>query len=1087
MREGLAFQESKEDTRAYESAAVALKQFAERGLSAANSVEKELTRQKTLDEGDKRKMPPEEVAKWERMLTEVETWTLTVPNLLQQLRVVQYSPQIQERLWDIFQIIFDREQFLTQLGNMRFRALKGSDKNPFSPFEEPVPDEFFQLAAIATTQWMLREGLRVHPDLLKGDRKADLDQYLAVIQALMDWEVEGTWTVDTAGKVDVFILAQTKAQFARQGGAEALAELFNQGRVTIIKKGETEAKVAKPTDTVQPGDIVKMITVFKRSTDRAGTAMEGARVPADQERRRENAERVTQNLPGSVQFAFNVTSQTDVWKRLLTEIGGTSDRSRYAKQLSEDVERFKDEFIGKKAFEAFRKEAQDLLKDANKDNEKARRLIRFFSWVTGKTGSDAISERLTTRPDEFQKIFDEVMKKVEAGFDAVAKPENVATINELTGLLGKMQNGEKLNPASEERLKELLTKYGSIIFETGQAMSAIQAWQVGENVQRVGGAGKPNNLELVTRVNNKSLVQWLAGFSPYGALQTKSYVDRNGRVILLDTLPSFSERGVFSHGVELTKLGLETAGASIILSHILTRIPYLNMIPGFKALMGRVAVPVILAEAQIALTEKMARQERVKIAAKEIDDIIKKLEDLRQRPRKANAEGLTDTATVLASQLRMNLTVLLHVATDQKPEDRRPDLLLEAHVFTNQLMTAFGYPPLSQLDSGIVPETVQDLRDRLDAEGYRNAKISPEVQEYIESRTADKRMDREREGRLNAQKRRMIRDSVEAKQEDPEHQVARGLIPDYLLTVQGKTNLQKNMVAVRDSKEFQDQSYVRSLERLGSNAEEQVAKAYTIAGDVFMMHHKWQKMYGILGKELKRAPVPDDMTVDVLSREFPLDQRGRKKVRIAELDREIEQTLRNYSLHDILTVSRLVSLNPPDNRVLAEQWLHDAYTDNKYVNQYLNSQFGAPSTRTGLATSMLSQWIELYNYYEAYRKSPVAYDGSRELNLSRIKATNFKLFSLPDNHWMVIHLQIVDKKWTGGLSVEMGKNSGNGDGKSVTAGQLVIGDKKFVFSDEKRVQDIDWRYLYPGVRITILDATGKRLAENVPLILQNPN
>lgn len=788
----MAFREAAEDTLAYRYAADALKSFAERGLGAANAVSKELERQRGLPADDPKRMPPQEIAQWERMLTEVETWTLTIPALLQQSRVVQHDPVVRDQLWHVFDTIHDRDQFLDEVELLRFRALKGSNRNPFSPLERSVPPEFYELATIATTQWMLRENLRVHPSLRDPNRAADLQEYFRAIEALVDFEVEGSWTVGKAQPLDVFILSQIGERFARFGEGqkarrqEAFENLFKQGRVRVNGVVEQE----QPSRSLKVGDEVTIITVHKRSTERVGIGLQGTREAAEKSRRDLNAERTTQNLPAAAEFAFNVRDSMDVWRRLLLEVGGKPDHQRYARQLREDATRFREDFLDRKALEVFRREAQQKMDEAIRDNTRAKKLIEFFTWFTGEPMSDAVTERLTTRPDEFRAVFDRVMAKVEEGFTVVATTENTKVVDDLVRALERMEQGKEV---SAEELSPLLMEYGKILLRAGRTMTAIQAWQVAENVPRVGGTGAANNLDLVTRVEGKTLHGWAAGFSPYGYLNTLSYRDAKGRIMIVDPGPSFSERS-WSHLWETGKLGVQHAALSVVLTHLLTKIHYLVILaPGLhgivKAAGTRLAGPataVIQAELTMYETKEAARYERMKRAGEIVQEVVQALLAL-QAERKIPPAAKEATAASLARKLRSELAVLFHAAegksdiaqlfSGQRDTDVRVDLFLEAHVYTNQILTAIGFPPVAQLDAsgtGSLPVTPEELSERVRKAGYE-PKISPELRQYLDAKGEDRKLleDQRKMDRLRND-RDDLRSMTRGKLEEVRREVADG-------------------------------------------------------------------------------------------------------------------------------------------------------------------------------------------------------------------------------------------------------------------------------------------------------------------------
>ena len=761
MEGHLAFHESPQDSVAYTYAATALKSFAQRGLGAANAVEKELERQRALPADDPSRMPVDEMEAWERMLTEVETWTLTIPNLLQQIRVVQHDPNMRDMLFSIFSAIHERDEALDKMDLLRFRALKGSDKNPFSPFVNLVPPEFYELATIATVQWMIRENLHVHPHLMRPGKQGDLMLFEQSIQILRDAEMEGEWLVEKKGPLDEFVRYKFNAAFIREDiGAqedrnEALKKLFAQGRVRVNGVPEIET----PSRTIQPGDKITVVTVFAASTLRVGNRIDEARQQADNERSELNAERVTQGFPAAIDFAYHTQSEVDVWKQLLLEVGEQADHQRYAGQLKEDVRIFHEDFMEKGKFLEFKEDAQRQLDAMNDANDKARFVIKLFTWFTG----DTVAERLTTNPEEFQKVFDEVIAKAEEGFNEAASDKNKQVVTSLIALLDAIEAGEEVE---DRRVKELLDAYGNVLLDTGRIMSAVQAWQVSENVQRVGGQGPTNNLELVTRVDNRSFSSLLQSLGPYGSLKTRTYRDKEGRPIIVDAGPSFTER-TWSHPVEMGKIALQHATLSVVLTHLFTKIHYLFILaPGLHKLvqvagtkLAGPATSVIQAELAMYEAKRAGQYERMQVAAKSVEAIVQNLIALQENDALAPRAKLV-LAQDLASALHYNLSSLLHTAeeasdlsqvlTGNRDDDIRQDLLLEATLYGNQLLTATGFPPLIREQTsgpGSVPKSPEDLVASEKKNGYDIA-VSPELQEYIASRNADQELMTDKEQML---------------------------------------------------------------------------------------------------------------------------------------------------------------------------------------------------------------------------------------------------------------------------------------------------------------------------------------------------
>lgn len=1082
LKENMVFQESGNDCLAYKSLALAVESFMQRGFSAADAAEKELERQVALPEGDPKKMPSEEVERYEDMITQVETWAVTLPYLLQQARVIQTDPVVQGRMWNAFEMIHGRQEFLDELEQMRFIALKGSNRNTFSPLEKSVPPELYKLASIATVTWMLREQLQLHPDLKDPRRRAERQTYLDAMLKLSDTEVEGSWTADRNEPVDAFILSKIGDRFARPndprgGRGEALVDFFRQGRVKI-----NGTVIDDPKSRVKPGDIISIITVFDRKTEQVGLTLNQARLEIDDKRRAENAERVTQGLPGAESFAFNARLALDAWTGLLVD-SGPKERKRYVRQFRGEVMDFQENFLNKKALEDFRTQAVAEKEKMIADNTKAEGWIKWFCALAGEPVSDEVARRLTTSPEEFNAIFTRVMKRMEADFETIASNENKQLTADILLYLRRIETKETLTEDEKEHGRELLRKFGAMRAEIGRTLATIQTWQVRENVQRVGGTGPANNLEQVTRVDGKSFMQHLRHLTPYEAFQTYSYRDENGRIIIVDPGASFSERGIAGHAWEAGKLGLETAALSVVLSHLLTRIPYLARIPGFQTLAGRVAVPVLLAESQLALAKEMARHERIRIAGDQIKEAIEALQALQTDTTRRTLDQKIVLARSLAKKIHSELTVLLHAASRMEPTDRRPDLLLEGHMYTNQLVTAFGFPPVNQLDEGMMPKTEDELRVRLKEGGYdENTPLSPEVVRFIEAKSTDETLLRSDGIRRVRGQWNDLRESIEGEQSEDWHsQIARGMIPTtFARDLSGKQRLKKEMEQVRSSKEFEGGGYVRASETLGKNEAARIRESYVIAGEVFDIVRKFESIERALTKRSGKRPRRSDIP---MTERFDIG--GGKKASFVEVELQMQRLMGKYTMTEVLAASKNIAANPPSNANIAEHWLKDdGYTGSGYQNQYLDSLFGTTRTRGGnLSEKVLVQWIDLYSSFEQSGMT-AANDATKEVNLGRMKFVGSKLYDLPGDYWMVIKQEVVDGKYTEDFLVEIGLNSGRGDGRSSPRGSFVLHGTEYAFSDRDRYHRIDGRSLRPGTAITFKEEDGHVMAKDVPVIAE---
>ena len=1086
FRDSLAFHEVPEDTLAYGHAASAVRALLERGFSAADGVEKELKRQDGLKDGDPKKMGPEERKRYEDMLTQVETWALTLPEMLRQARVVQHEPEVQRRLTDVFNLVGDREEFLKNLETMRFIVLKGSDKNPGSPFDGAMPRELYELAAIATVSWMVRERIQIHPDMLDPAKAADKKVYEGNVEALADTEIEGGWTADAAMPVDKFLITKSGARFLRPSAAdgyrrgETVKKIFAQGRVKV--NGVTEKD---PTRALKAGDAVTVTTVFGRSTELTGAGIEAARVDVDATRRTENAERATQNLPAVEAFAYDPSATIGVWKRLLAS-PGAPERQRYARQLREGVADFKRDFLERKAVLDFLKTAKEEKDRVVGKNERAKELVKMILWVAqwvpgGTDTRETVAERMTTSPEEFDRVFNEVSAELTKRFDAFATPERMKQTDDLLAALDAVEKGGKVD---REALDALIDAYAGNHREIGGALVRFQSWQVRENVMRVGGTGRANNLDLVTRYDNKSSFQMLRSLAPYGAFQTSSYVDeKTGRLILVDNGPSFSGQGVLGHAWETTKLGVETGLLSATLAHIVTRIPYLSRIPYFSRFMGSVAVPVALAEAQMALTKEMARQERVVLAGTDVQQCVEALQELQKR----HAAGTIDraeaarVATILGTKLRYELVVLLHAATRHEPTDRRPDLMLEAHVYTNQLLTAAGLPPMSTMADGFVPTSVAELKKQVKDGGYAEAPISPEVERYIVSREADRQSQRSDAMKGTRDKLSSLRETIRGPRKDPAESLRRGIVPDAYSFGFGDGNEKIRQVkSARDEMKLDE-----AIARFGTGKEAAVKESYVVAGTVFDLYRKFGQMNRDMRATLGRNPVAKDLQDD-LNREFRMADGTR--FRSYDLIQGTNDLVGRYSLNDIRAAAKVLEANAPQDVDIAEHWLRQGKDSvgSSSVTKYLADVFGGPASRGPfLSEKLIQQWLELYGVRETElsRVSIPAYRVGRDMDFSRFESNHGRLFTLPDGYWMEAQPEYANGKFSA-IGVRIGQNTGKGDGSFRRQGVFELDGKRFECTEKEPRVMIDLSLIRPDSTVRVLAPDGKELTKKVPLLFE---
>lgn len=153
----------KEDSERYREAAVSVAVFLKRTLEAADLLEEELRKDEALPAGDARKLKQEDRRRFEDFITEAEALAILLPPLLQQARIVQYQPDVQKRLEEVYDILQRRDKLLSWIEETRSALLQGGTRRG-----RPIrPDELPKLISIADGAWRLREQLTIPADLQK--------------------------------------------------------------------------------------------------------------------------------------------------------------------------------------------------------------------------------------------------------------------------------------------------------------------------------------------------------------------------------------------------------------------------------------------------------------------------------------------------------------------------------------------------------------------------------------------------------------------------------------------------------------------------------------------------------------------------------------------------------------------------------------------------------------------------------------------------------------------------------------------------------------------------------------------------------
>lgn len=756
VKEGLAFQTVAEDSQSYELAAAAVEKLLARSIDAAGAALAEIEKQKALPDKHPTKMSAGAIRNYEDMVTQVESWAILMPVILQQARAAQINPGVRSILREVFEMILDQDKFVAEVEKARLAVLKGSNLNPESPFAPGVPESLRKLTAIATVSWMIRHKLDMHPDIL--NQPALQWAFQNAKQELVDQEIGATWKAEKTAPIRTLIADRFATHFGAGGDkaraeqrAQALIALFSSGRVEV--NGEV---VLNPEQKVAEGSTVQVRSTYDAKTKKAGETLDTASAVTDKVRSNQAETRGTQGFPGAEKIAYDFTLSMTAWKRLLLDAkSGSPDRVRYARQLGDSVRHFHTDFVAGGELEEFVRIAGTQLEAAKKSNKRAEMMVKFWAWITG--AKDYIAERLTTPAEELQKIHDDIVTKVREEFKAFMTPEADTTCKELMIMLAAAEAG---NAIDEKRLLELLDSFAQIQRKTGNVLIAFQAWQLSENADRVGGIAVPNLLEQATRIDAKSMSGYLSTFAPYGSFSTRLYRDQQDRLQLIDPIPK--ERGVLYHPWETGKMvagpivvGLGTGLTAGLVLRILGLVSLTKMAanPFLQALAVAAGAEHIMMQ-----TKELAKVPMIKVVS---DDIAQRVENLgkirddktipvhlKMKAARESAQFIrSDVVTILsvASRLADIKQILPGTVSDRS---YRPDFELEAHIFTNELLGTIGYPPLSEL-KGSTPKNAEQLEEALKKINVKDLKISPEIHAYFAMQQgAKKEVTREMEYKL---------------------------------------------------------------------------------------------------------------------------------------------------------------------------------------------------------------------------------------------------------------------------------------------------------------------------------------------------
>ena len=574
-----------------------------------------------------------------------------------------------------------------------------------------------------------------------------------------------------------------------------------------------------------------------------------------------------------------------------------------------------------------------MAKDIGK-NELARKILQFFWFL----GGDVVDERVLTDPKDFQTVFEKVMNKTKEKFEELRSVKEAAKCPELLSLLEKMEKGEQVD---EDRLRDLLGSYATLQRKAGTLLSALQRWQVAENVDRVGGKGDPNMLDQVTRIGEKTFGATLRDLAPYGVFRTRSYRAEDGRLILLAPAPDTSKLTTQLKEGGKAYLTLEAAILLPILHRMAMRVPLLGRV--FRPWYVRLGVPVALAEASLAGAEGGARVLTMSNAIDAVEQSVNTLE--------VSEGGLSpETAKEIGNMLFEHLLIAMQAAEGTHPGTPRQDLTLEAHIYTNQILTALGYPPYHEISPSVLP-------------GKIDQDMSPEMQQYLTVKL-DERAGITKETRDDLQKLyakiKASQRGASAPTEIQESPVDQLIREEKLPPIFSREKLERILLEAAHSPEFREKGKMeKALKALGETEEEQTQAVFALAGDTFFILSRLQ----------------------LLDFEYRDGERGniRNKIpseKLDPLEKEVKRLVKKVPLTHILATIKYLENHEPSNKEIAKIWYRKEYPSGflgnflgmakRGVDNDIDKRFGTTGNRSGLGEKFLRDYADLWYYSKVF-------------------------------------------------------------------------------------------------------------------------
>lgn len=687
---------------------------------------------------------------------------------------------------------------------------------------------------------------------------------------------------------------------------------------------------------------------YKKQLGEVESSQSGLRKEADEAKAISSSGRVTQGLPGAEFILDRPEVSLGIWKKLLLE-ASPRETKRGAKLMREGVTKFQKEFLQREAYAAFEqivdKNMRALIASNKIEAAKSKKVLGF---LLGEFG-EAVVDRLVTHPEEFESAKAQLLGGVQEAFGKVASSENIDVCNRLSATLQEIEAGKKVDTKT---LVPLIDQYIAVQTTNRDLMAGVQRWNVVENAQKVGGAGEQSRLEQMVdqslRMDDgKSGIRyWMETLAPYGAFSTRGFVSNDGRTILLPA----SDRAFY--GFDPLNDTIQTGKAAVdILA--LRMMVYLAAKTGVK--FGSLA-PIAAAESQMAVAKSAAH---VRVHAEYSQKMQTALDDLRVLETGKDSTGRPLSPAVLrqlgqqASQVifQSTLSMIQAVRASDNPflseasqAAPKPELVLEAHLFTNQLLNAFGFPGYHQLpDSMQLPSP--------DQKG-----LSPEIRAYLEqrqgpSRDAVRKKTHDQLTQFRRYEDRALHPELAEKKIPEVSRNERMLRSSELPALRTKEEL----LDLLQSQEFQSGYKEFTAQTTRADVLKNVGKWFGLRSQIYEAHRSyhspnplgriWRELRGTFGA--KPYTVEDFVNADSL-----------------RTWKDQLQNVQKTSLRTLLHHIQYLKENPPTDAEIL-QWYRDAGITGIGTKQ-IRAFFGEEGQRSQMTDRLISAWMELHAHARTF-------------------------------------------------------------------------------------------------------------------------